>query len=89
MFLDMCSSSKKGETRTFGGHTRTIVKVQSHSEEKQTDAFGELEIRIGAITISCLVISWPDVISMQYLVTRLYSYESLLIPNLAFFLMFL
>lgn len=57
MFLDMRSSSKKGETRTFVSHTGTIVEVQSDSEEKQTDAFGELEIRIGAITISCLVIS--------------------------------
>ena len=46
MLLDMCSSSKKGETRTFVSHSGTIVEVQSNSEEKQTDAFGELEIRM-------------------------------------------
>lgn len=52
MLLDMCSSSKKGEARTFGGHTRTVVEVQSHSEEKQANAFGELEIRVGAISLA-------------------------------------
>lgn len=41
-FLAMHSSRQKGETGTLGCHTGTPIKMQLHSEEQQTDAFGKL-----------------------------------------------
>lgn len=32
--LDLCSSSKKGETRAVGSHTRTVIEVQLYCEGK-------------------------------------------------------
>lgn len=46
MFLDLSSSSKKGETRTAGCHTRAVIKVQLHSEAKQINVSGKLRIEI-------------------------------------------
>ncbi|KAJ6917748.1 hypothetical protein NC652_019931 [Populus alba x Populus x berolinensis] len=46
MFLDLSSSSKKGETRTAGCHTGAVIKVQLHSEAKQINVFGKLRIEI-------------------------------------------
>lgn len=46
MFLDLSSSSKKGETRAAGCYTRAVIKVQLHSEAKQINVFGKIRIEI-------------------------------------------